>query len=119
MNPVAPVSATFIAGQPPVLVVRATCRPRRGRQLGPHRGRRLPGPSALWSGVDRSADAEPAVEAQRLHDGERGGPGGSARSRAGLRRRWRRRLVMAQWSPWNLGARALAAVRAFATAPGS
>src|SRR5260370_13919069 len=37
----------------------------------PRRGRRLPGPGAWWSGVDRSAG--PAVEAQRLHDLERGG----------------------------------------------
>src|SRR6266496_3717769 len=29
--------------------------PRRARQSGPHRGRRWPGPSAPWSGVDRSA----------------------------------------------------------------
>src|SRR5260370_37590022 len=39
----------------------------------PRRGRRLPGSGAWWSGVDRSAG--PAVEAQRLHDLERGGGG--------------------------------------------
>src|SRR6266568_2855341 len=42
MNPVAPVSATFIAGQPPVLIVRAAHRP--GEPAGrcrPERRRRL------------------------------------------------------------------------------
>src|SRR5215813_2935622 len=33
------------------------------------------GPGVLWSGVEWSADAEPGVEAQRLHDLEGGGVG--------------------------------------------
>src|SRR5260370_18391257 len=73
MNPVAPVSATFMVGKPPVWTVRTTHRPRRARQSCPHRGRRWPGPGAWWSGVDWSAG--PGVEAQRLHDEERGGGG--------------------------------------------
>src|SRR5690242_2971645 len=40
---------------------------------GPGRSRYLPAPGGFCSGVDRCAG--PAVQAQRLHDGERGGPG--------------------------------------------
>src|SRR5690348_18429010 len=57
--------------------------PRPGRRLrrpatpllpAPGAGARS-GPGTLWSGVDRSADAEPRVEAQRLHDLECRGVG--------------------------------------------